>query len=177
MSQRLITSLTRSRVRYGSNGVVAPDDLDQGNTRKRRIPEMAIGLVLIIGGAVGSLLLYQSASNTVTVVALSRDVSRGHVVTANDLVAVQVPGDAAEMFISGSDAQQIVGKTLTIDGQKNSPIVAAMLSSRSPLTSGEALVAASIEIGNYPIFQRTNGFYVIMRFFMHIHCSGSHSNG
>ena len=150
MSQRLITSLTRSRVRYGSNGVVAPDDLDQGNTRKRRIPEMAIGLVLIIGGAVGSLLLYQSASNTVTVVALSRDISRGHVVTANDLVAVQVPGDAAEMFISGSDAQQIVGKTLTIDGQKDSPIVAAMLSSRSPLTSGEALVSASIEIGNYP---------------------------
>lgn len=150
MSQRLITSLTRSRVRYGSNGVATPDDLDQGNIRKRRIPEMAIGLVLIIGGAIGSLLLYQSASNTVTVVALSRDVARGHVLMARDLVAMQVPADAAGIFIAGTNAQQLVGKTLVVDGEKDSPIVAAMLSTRSPLGPSEALVATSVDIGSYP---------------------------
>ena len=150
MSQRLITSLTRSRVRYGSNGVVTPDDLDQGNIRKRRIPEMAIGLVLIIGGAVGSLLLYQSASNTVTVVALSRDVARGQVVTARDLVAMQVPADAGRIFIAGRNAQQVIGKTLIVDGEKDSPIVASMLSTRSPLGPSEALVATSVDIGSYP---------------------------
>jgi hypothetical protein len=137
-------------VRYGSNGVVTPDDLDQGNIRKRRIPEMAIGLVLIIGGAVGSLLLYQSASNTVTVVALSRDVARGQVVTARDLVAMQVPADAGRIFIAGRNAQQVIGKTLIVDGEKDSPIVASMLSTRSPLGPSEALVATSVDIGSYP---------------------------
>jgi hypothetical protein len=137
-------------VRYGSNGVATPDDLDQGNIRKRRIPEMAIGLVLIIGGAIGSLLLYQSASNTVTVVALSRDVARGHVLMARDLVAMQVPADAAGIFIAGTNAQQLVGKTLVVDGEKDSPIVAAMLSTRSPLGPSEALVATSVDIGSYP---------------------------
>ena len=111
---------------------------------------MAIGLVLIIGGAVGSLLLYQSASNTVTVVALSRDVDRGQVVTARDLVAMQVPADAGRIFIAGRNAQQIVGKTLVVDGEKDSPIVAAMLSTRSPLGPSEALVATSVDIGSYP---------------------------
>ena len=111
---------------------------------------MAIGLVLIIGGAVGSLLLYQSASNTVTVVALSRDVARGQVVTARDLVAMQVPADAGRIFIAGTNAQQIVGKTLVVDGEKDSPIVAAMLSTRSPLGPSEALVATSVDIGSYP---------------------------
>jgi hypothetical protein len=111
---------------------------------------MAIGLVLIIGGAVGSLLLYQSASNTVTVVALSRDVARGQVVTARDLVAMQVPADAARIFIAGRNAQQIIGKTLAVDGEKDSPIVTAMLSTRSPLGPSEALVATSVDIGSYP---------------------------
>jgi hypothetical protein len=111
---------------------------------------MAIGLMLIIGGALGSFLLYQSAANSLTVVALARDVSRGHVLEAKDLVAAQVPQDVAGLFISGDNAQEVVGKTLTVDGFANIPIVSTMLSTRSPLASGEALVAASVEIGNYP---------------------------
>ena len=46
-----------------------PDDLDQVSERRRRVPEMALGLVLVVGGAFGALMMYRSSKESVAVVA------------------------------------------------------------------------------------------------------------
>jgi len=101
MNQGMLNVLTRSRPSANGNSGAPPDVLKQSakSSRKQRVPEMAIGIALVIGGALGSLLLFQSATNTITVVSASRFLSRGHVVTPGDLVAMELSEHSGKTFV------------------------------------------------------------------------------
>jgi len=73
VSQRMIDSLTRSRVLNSSDNVEISRDLDQGERKKKRVPDMAVGIALIALGVIGSMAVYRSASATVSVVGVVRD--------------------------------------------------------------------------------------------------------
>ena len=128
-----------------------PEDIDQVGEDKRRIPEMALGLVLVIGGALGAMLMYRNGTESQTVVASSHSLQRGHVIMASDLVAAEVPGDAAKFFVAGVDAQSLVGQTLAIDVGSRVPLASAMLSANTPLLASEALVSSAVAVGDFPI--------------------------
>lgn len=127
-----------------------PVDLDQAGEKKRRVPEMALGLVLVIGGALGALLMYRSGTESVTVVASAHTLQRGHVISPSDLVATEIPGSAARFFVRGSDAQSLVGKALAVDVDAHMPLSALMVSANRPLEASEALTSAPVEVGNFP---------------------------
>lgn len=128
-----------------------PQDTDEVGESKRRIPEMALGLVLVIGGALGAMLMYRSSTDTQTVVASSRALQRGHTIMSADLVAAEVPGEAAKFFVAGVDAQSLVGQTLAINVGSRVPLASAMLSANTPLLATEALVSSAVAVGDFPI--------------------------
>lgn len=150
MSQRIIDSLTRSRVLNNPGIVENTPDLDQGNRRRRRVPDMAVGLALIAVGVIGSLLVYQSASETVQVVGVTRSLERGHAIEANDLKALYVSPESAQHFVPGTDASELVGKILAVSVSGDSPLSKNMVSASLPLGDDEALTAAAIPLGNIP---------------------------
>jgi len=127
-----------------------PEDIDQVGESKRRVPEMALGLVLVIGGALGAMLMYRSGTESQTVVASSRALQRGHVIMSSDLVAAEVPGDAAKFFVAGADAQSLVGQTLAVDIGSRVPLSSVMVSANTPLLATEALISAAVAVGNFP---------------------------
>ena len=128
-----------------------PEDFDQVGESKRRIPEMAIGLMLVIGGALGAMLMYRSGTESQTVVASSHSLQRGHVIAPADLIATEVPGDAARFFVAGTYAQSLVGKTLAVDVGSRVPLSSAMVCVSNPLLATEALTSAAVEVGDFPI--------------------------
>lgn len=128
-----------------------PEDFDQVGESKRRIPEMAIGLVLVIGGALGAMLMYRSGTESQTVVASSHSLQRGHVIASGDLIATDVPGDAAKYFVAGTEAQSLVGQTLAVDVGSRVPLSISMVSASNPLLATEALTSAAVAVGNFPI--------------------------
>jgi hypothetical protein len=111
---------------------------------------MAIGIALVIGGALGSLVLFQSATNTITVASTSHLLSRGHVVTTSDLVAMELSEQSGKIFVKASDAQSLVGKSMAIDVGPSTPIHPSMLQIRDPLASGEAITSTAVEVGDFP---------------------------
>ena len=152
MNQGMLNVLTRSRPSANGNSGAPPDVLKQSakSSRKQRVPEMAIGIALVIGGALGSLLLFQSATNTITVVSASHFLPRGHVVTPSDLVAMELSEQSGKTFVKAGDAQSLVGKSMAIDVDSSTPIHPSMLQMRDPLASGEALTSTAVEAGDFP---------------------------
>lgn len=111
---------------------------------------MALGLVLVIGGAFGALMMYRSGTESVTVVASSHRLQRGQLISPSDLVAIEIPGSAAHFFVRGLDAQSLVGKTIAVNVDAHVPLSSLMVTANRPLQASEALTSAPVEVGNYP---------------------------
>jgi hypothetical protein len=152
MNQGMLNVLARSRPSLNGNSIAPPDVLKKSarSPRKQRVPEMAIGIALVIGGALGSLLLFQSATNTITVVSASHFLSRGHVIESSDLLAMELSEQSGRAFVKATDAQSLVGKSMAIDIDPSTPIHRSMLQIRDPLTVGEALTSAAVDVGDFP---------------------------
>ena len=150
MSQRMIDSLTRSRVLNSSDNVETSRDLDQGELKKKRVPDMAVGIALIVFGIVGSIAVYRSASETVSVVGVMSNLERGQVIESGDLKAIRVSPESAQFFIGAGDAGSLIGRTLVIAVASGTPLSASMVNTSSPLGVDEALTSAAIPLGNIP---------------------------
>ena len=152
MNQGMLNVLARSRPSLNGNSIAPPDVLKKSarSPRKQRVPEMAIGIALVIGGALGSLLLFQSATNTITVVSASHFLPRGHVIAPSDLLAMELSEQSGRAFVKATDAQSLVGKSMAIDIDPSTPIHRSMLQIRDPLTVGEALTSAAVDVGDFP---------------------------
>jgi hypothetical protein len=150
VSQRMIDSLTRSRVLNSSDNVEIARDFDQGERKKKRVPDMAVGIALMALGIIGSMSVYRSASATVSVVGVVRDLDRGRVIEASDLQAIRISPESAQFFVDTSNAGSLLGKSLTVSVNGGSPLSESMVSSASPLGLDEALTSAAVSMGNIP---------------------------
>ena len=146
----VVENLTKTRARAIQDRAETADQ--KVSTRRRwRIPELAIGVVLMCGGALGAILLSRSGDSMVVVVGSAHNLERGLQITAQDLVALEVPSSFATSFVMGEDAQSLIGQTMLINLNASSPITTAMLSPTVGLLPGEALTSSAIDIGKFPV--------------------------
>jgi hypothetical protein len=137
----------RSRARRRSNVTPAV-----GNPTRRpvRIPELALGLALVIGGALGASLLASKRTATFEVVAAGSDLSRGHEISAGDLIAVEMESRFAGSMVSAANAKELLGKRLSANVPAGSPIVPGLVEVTPALLAGEEVVALRVEVGDVP---------------------------
>jgi len=146
----IVENLTRTRARAIQDRAETVDQ--KISTRRRwRIPELAIGVVLMCGGALGAILLSRSGDSMVVVVGSAHNLERGVKITAQDLVALEVPSSFATSFVMGENAKSLIGQTMLINLNASSPITTAMLSPTVGLLLGEALTSSAIDIGKFPV--------------------------
>jgi hypothetical protein len=119
--------------------------------RRWRIPELAVGLVLMLGGALGAILLSRSGDSIVIVVGAAHDLQRGDKITPQDLVAVETSQSLSGSFITEAQASALIGQTALVDLQASTPLTVSMFSDQQQLLPNEALTSAAIHQGNYPI--------------------------
>ena len=122
-------------------------------TAKRhwRIPELAVGLVLMLGGALGAILLSRSGNSVVVVVGAAHDLQRGEKITREDLIAVETPLSMSNAFVADTQAASLIGQTVLVDLQASTPLTMSMFSDQQQLLPDEALTSAAIQQGNYPV--------------------------
>ncbi len=73
---------------------------EQVAKRHWRIPELAVGLVLMLGGALGAILLSRSGNSIVIVVGAAHDLQRGEKITPQNLIAIETPLSFADSFVT-----------------------------------------------------------------------------
>ena len=149
-NQAVVENLTRTRARAMQDRV---ETTQSEHTAKRRwrIPELAVGLVLMLGGALGAILLSRSGDSIVIVVGAAHDLQRGDKITPQDLVAVETSQSLSGSFITEAQASALIGQTALVDLEASTPLTVSMFSDQQQLLPNEALTSAAIQQGNYPI--------------------------
>jgi len=149
-NQTVVENLTRTRARAMQDRV---ETTQSEHTAKRRwrIPELAVGLVLMLGGALGAILLSRSGDSIVIVVGAAHDLQRGDKITPKDLVAVETSQSLSGSFITEAQASALIGQTALVDLRASTPLTVTMFSDQQQLLPSEALTSAAIQQGNYPI--------------------------
>ena len=149
-NQTVVENLTRTRARAMQDRVETTQS-EHSAKRRWRIPELAVGLVLMLGGALGAILLSRSGDSIVIVVGAAHDLQRGDKITPKDLVAVETSQSLAGLFITEAQASALIGQTALVDLRASTPLTVSMFSDQQQLLPNEALTSAAIQQGNYPI--------------------------
>lgn len=68
----------------------------------------------------------------------------------SDLLAMELSEQSGKTFVQAADAQSLVGKSMAIDVELSTPIHPSMLQVQDPLTVGEALTSAAVDVGDFP---------------------------
>ena len=124
---------------------------ERSDKRQWRIPELAVGLALMLGGALGAILLSRTGDSIVVVAGAANDLQRGQKIAPQDLIAIETPLSLSGSFVTESEASSLIGQTLLIDLQASTPLTNSMFSDQQQLLPDEALTSAAIQQGNYPI--------------------------
>ena len=140
--------LTKSRP---SGQPPALDTFDlEGPKRKSRIPEIALGLVIVALSGLGSLWWYSTAAERTDVLALRESVSQGETIVLEDLVRVSIATDDPVTSLAEAEFQSIIGQVAAFDLEAGTLITRSMFAQVSTVADGEVVVGLSLPIGRIP---------------------------
>lgn len=142
---------TADRVRGNGAGPVADAPrLEAPSGRRGRWPELAIGVVLMVGFALAALLWHLSSSSKDPVLALAVDVERGEVIEATDLRVVYVASDEPLSHLPGSASATVVGRIATTDLEAGTLLTRSQVTERVVLAPGDGVVGLALDPGQFP---------------------------
>jgi hypothetical protein len=118
--------------------------------RSVRLPEIALGVLLVGVFALGSVLWQTSRAKKEQLVVLSHDLSRGDVVAERDLRAVDVNRGTGLDVVRWVDRASIVGRVALVDLPADAPLAPSMVGAVPPPDPANRLVGLRLEAGDYP---------------------------
>lgn len=128
------------RVRLGWRGV----------RRRRVLPYVSLGAVLVIGSVVAFAVTAVGLGERTAVLAVARPVAAGQVIEAADLRQVSVAADEELGLVPAAEAGQVVGRTAAV------PLAVGVLVTRSLLgaaafpPAGKVVASVALKPGQYP---------------------------
>ncbi len=130
----------------------APD-----HTRKRRLPEMAAGLLLVAVCALGALWWQASSTERQPVLALRNAVERGEVIQLDDLQVVSIDTDQPIAVLADTRSAEIIGRVARTDLAAGSLVTPQQFSTSSTLGLGQGVVGMALEAGQFPSLSLSPG--------------------
>lgn len=119
-------------------------------SRRGRLPELAIGLALMVGFALAAVLWHSSSSQKDPVLALAVDVARGDTIDAADLRVVYVASDDPIAAVPQSASGEIVGRIAVTDLDAGTLVSRRLVADRVALQQGDGVVGLALDPGQYP---------------------------
>ena len=155
--------LTAARDEPGRAGGYVPPRLPNA-PRERKPLLAALAVLLILGGALGSVLLVIRSGNLVSVVGISTRVAAGSRLPGSAITEVQVAQNPDIEYVLWSQRDQLTRFYAATDLVEGSLLVGKMLTPTPPATAGQALAGLSLKAGQYPAGltqgSRVNAFLV-----------------
>lgn len=125
--------------------------------RRTRLPEVVVGVAMMVAFALGAVLWHLSTTERVAALALSRPVHRGTVIGRADLRVVYLPGDGAVAHLDRTRASVVLGRTARADMPAGTLLTAASVDSGESLGAGEGVVGLSLSPGQVPVDELVPG--------------------
>lgn len=124
---------------------------------KPRKPIIGAAIALIIIFALLFAWLLNTQGQNLTVFAAKGDISRGHVMTVEDLTAVQIPEGQPLPHYLTTQQGEVVGKTAQVDIRQGSLVTPNTIGVGSGLGQDQSMVGLSLTNAQLPPYPLTNG--------------------
>jgi hypothetical protein len=156
----MTTTLTPPQ--FGANGTNGRPHVRLGQTRSTRVPWIALGVILVLAGALAFGLIVQSAGNRVAVVVAAHDIEPGQVIDASDLRTVDAAIDGRVATVPATDMSSLLGKTAATRISAGSLVTRAQFVDGSVLDDGHVVVGALLGPGGLPVPNLRAGDHVLL---------------
>ena len=115
-----------------------------------RIPEFAIGLLIVCVCIIGAFMWQNSDATGTKVLVTSRALKRGHEIQASDLSTITLTSSDDIALLQSSAAADIVGMRVSTDVVAGSPLTSSQIISVDPLSSTEGLAGITVTKSQAP---------------------------
>lgn len=123
----------------------------QPQPRTRRNPKwIALGILAICLGGLGSFFLYSHLSDAHQVIALTKTVHRGEEITSTDLTTVQVTDTGGVPTVPSDRMSTMVGQVASYDLVKGSLLSPTSVGSSRPPATGKGVIGIKVSPGRAP---------------------------
>jgi SAF domain len=147
----MTSTAQRSIAERGRTSLPAPPAAPVGRLpRRRRWGLVALGVVLVVVGAVVAYLLVVTAGVTHSYLAVSRNVPYGAAIGSGDLTEVNVNAAAGLQPIPASDRDQVLGRHAATDLVPGTLLTRAQLTDQAIPAPGQHLVGIELKPAQVP---------------------------
>jgi hypothetical protein len=119
--------------------------------RVRRVPWIALGVILVLVGALGFGLMLQSAGDRTSVVVASRDINPGQQIERADLRLVDMAVDGEAALLTAAERDGLVGQVATSRIPAGSVVNRDQFAADSGLKSGQVVIGVPLGPGGVPV--------------------------
>ena len=119
-------------------------------TARRNVPLIALGVLLVVGCAIGFSSAWLRAGGRQQVLVVATNVSAGQVLTSSDLRSVQLSTGTGLSPIPASEASDVVGHPVSLPLTAGSLLTDADLGPSALPPNGQAVVGLALKPGQYP---------------------------
>lgn len=118
--------------------------------RRRRLPHLLVGALLVMACAAGVVVLSQQLGERRPVLVVTRSLTAGQVLTDSDLGQARVAADPGVAVIDAARRPAVLGRPVAVDVRPGSLLTEHALGEPEVPAVGEAVVALSVKPGRYP---------------------------
>lgn len=159
----ILAKLTANNVKT-ANGEEASSEASPGTTStapppklRRRPTVIAIGVVIVVLGALITAFVVSTLQDTVQVVGVRADIERGSQIEASDLMSVSMRPDPALRTIPADQLPSLIGKRAAMDLHAGGLISPESVADKPIPAVGESVVGIPLEAGQLPAWQLRSG--------------------
>lgn len=124
---------------------------------RRRPFAIAIGVLIVVLGALITAFIVASAQDTVQVVAVRADVNRGDIIDAADLMTVALRPDPALRTVPADQLATLIGKRAATDLHAGGLVAPSSVTEQVIPPAGQTVVGIPLEVGQLPGWTLKNG--------------------
>lgn len=151
-TRRPVADPVRSNVRSVSSSSDGTREFAGRSAGRRvKVPELAIGLLVTIGFALGAVVWQLSSTERVPAVVVAASVDRGDTIAAADLRVAYVSDSAGVARLDPSQSEAIVGQVALVDLRPGTMVTPDLVAGQVQLDDGAGIAGLSLEPGQYPI--------------------------
>lgn len=136
--------------RARGNGA-APAPVRVGSGRRKRLPWLALAMVLVVGGGLLVGLLVQSAGDRTSVLAAARALAPGQVIGEADLRVVDVGVDGQASLVPASSRRSVIGQVAVVGIPEGALLSPGQLAPDGGVEPGSVVVGALLGPGELPV--------------------------
>lgn len=122
----------------------------RGGRRRRSVPHLLLGALLVLACAAGFVLWSLNVGQRQPVLALARPAAVGHVLSAQDLRQVNIAADPGVSTVAGSKVSTVVGKSMATSLPAGALLSPEVLGTAAVPGQGQAIAALALKAGQFP---------------------------